>query len=69
MNKKEAKEFKDALNRLCGKASEAILHSTILFDGEDLSTVKRELARCMEIIDLKVISVLKKKYPENKYRY
>jgi hypothetical protein len=57
LSSKEA--FRAALNNACGEINEAARLSADVFTGDDLNVVRRELARLMEIIDSKVLVLLK----------
>ena len=58
VNPEKAKAFRHALNNACGEIDEALL-STELFSGQELQLVRRELARLMEIIDMKILARLR----------
>lgn len=58
MNKQDQEAFRAALNNACGEINEAARLSKIIFDGEDLKLVRRELARLLEIIDSKLLERL-----------
>lgn len=63
MNKK-ALEFRNAIEALCGEANEAARLSPDLFSEDELYTVKRELARILEIVEMKVLPIYRHKFPE-----
>jgi hypothetical protein len=52
------KAFRDALNNACGEVNEAARVSTELFEGEELKSVRRELARLMEVIESQLLARL-----------
>ncbi len=54
------KNFQEALNIVCGEINGAASMSRAVFDGDDLKTVQRELARLMEIIDSKILPLTKR---------
>jgi hypothetical protein len=54
----KAKAFREALNNACGEINEAALLSTEIFSGQELSHVRRELARLMETIDSQILARL-----------
>ena len=58
MSNQSKEEFRAALNNACGEINEAARLSTEMFSGDQLKTVRRELARLMEIIDWKVLVYL-----------
>jgi hypothetical protein len=59
LNKQDAEAFRAALNNACGQINEAARLSQTLFEGDNLKTVRRELARLMETIDSKILVNLK----------
>ena len=61
MSKSNEEAFRAALDAACGEINEAARISTELFEGDTLRTVRRELARLMEIIDAKILINLPKK--------
>jgi hypothetical protein len=56
LNEQSKEAFRQALNNACGEINKAARLSSDLFQGEELSTVRRELARLMEIIDSKLLA-------------
>lgn len=64
MSTENAELFLAALNRACGEVDEAAkLSKTIFADEEEIREVRRELGRLMTQIDLRIIPVLRKHYP------
>lgn len=49
------KNFQDALNNACGEISEAARLSPEIFEGDELKSILRELARLMGIIDDRIL--------------
>ena len=47
--------FRAALNNACGEIDEAARLAPDIFSGDELTLVRRELARLMEVIDSKVL--------------
>lgn len=60
MNEQSTEAFRQALDNACGEINEAARLSKDLFQGDELSSVRRELARLMEIIESKLLSRLAK---------
>jgi hypothetical protein len=60
LNRQKVEEFRASLDKACGEIDEAARLSGELFQGNDLSRVRRELARLMEIIDGEILSRLPK---------
>ena len=58
MNEQSKKAFEQALNKACGEINEAARLSEGVFEGEELKSVRRELARLMEIVDSKLLNRL-----------
>ena len=58
MNKQSEDAFRSALNNACGEIDEAARLSSELFTGSELQSVRRELARLMEIIDSRILARL-----------
>ena len=58
LNKKSYESFKIALDNACGEINEAARLSSDIFEGDDLAFVRRELARLMESIDMKLLTRL-----------
>ncbi len=52
---KPSQDFRQALENACGEINEAARLSAEIFEGEDLKTVRRELARLMEAIDSQIM--------------
>ena len=63
LSNKEAIQFKEALDKLCGEANEAARLSSILFKGDESKVVRRELARLMEVVESRIIPVYRKQFP------
>jgi hypothetical protein len=61
LSKSNEDAFRAALNAACGEINEAARISPELFEGDTLKTVRRELARLMEIIDAKILINLERK--------
>jgi hypothetical protein len=61
LTKRNEDAFRAALNAACGEINEAARLSPELFQGDQLQTVRRELARLMEIIDAKILANLEQK--------
>ena len=60
MNRQAAIDaFRAALNNACGEIHEAARLSDQIFTADELEIVRRELARLMNTIDLKVLDRLK----------
>ena len=57
-NSKEILKFKKSLETICGEANEAAKLSELVFEGEPLNNVRRELARIIEVVELKKNSTL-----------
>ena len=57
-----ALDFTTAIDRLCGEANEAAKLAVELFDEEDLNTVRRELARMMEISEVKILPIVRRRF-------
>lgn len=55
--------FVHATEKLCGEANEAARLATALFSEPELSTVRRALARCMELVQSDVHRAVRSKYP------
>jgi hypothetical protein len=49
--------FVDALNRLCGEANEAARQAKSLLVDGDLSQARRELARILEIVEMRLMPI------------
>ncbi len=64
MKDEDPTEFVAALNRLCAEANCAISLAPSHFADSDLRIVRRELARCMEIVDGRITPLLQKRYPK-----
>ena len=58
MINQSSEDFKVALNNACGEINEAARLSLDIFKGDELKFVRRELARLMETIDMKLLSRL-----------
>lgn len=52
---KEMLLFKQSLETICGEANEAARLSELVLEGESLDIVRRELARIIEVVELKII--------------
>lgn len=59
-NGQSADAFRQALNNACGEINEAARLSQDLFQGDELNSVLRELARLMATIDSRLLSRLAK---------
>ena len=57
-----ARDFVNAINRLCGEANEAANLAVELFDEEELKIVRRGLARMMEISEAKILPIVRQNY-------
>jgi hypothetical protein len=55
---KQKEAFQEALNNACGEINEAARLCPELFTGDELQSVRRELARLMEIIDSRILARL-----------
>jgi hypothetical protein len=58
MNATAVEAFRAALNTACGEINEAARLSTEIFTGNELETVRRQLARLMELIDSEILDRL-----------
>lgn len=54
-NKSSRNLFIDSLKSICGEVNEAIMHATELLSGAELLQARRELARIMEIVEVKLM--------------
>ena len=57
---KKIESFNNAIEIICGEANEAAELSAALFSDKDLNVVRRELARIMEIVEIKIIPIIDK---------
>ncbi|WP_408952131.1 hypothetical protein [Lysobacter sp. Hz 25] len=65
MSNQVAEQFLVTLNKVCNEAAyAAALGQEIFSDREESKYVRRELVELMEQIDLKIIPILRKHYPD-----